>query len=466
LDQVHLDGAVFLFTLSISVLAGLLFGIAPGLRAARGDLSSGMKDGGRGASRGRKERRFTDALVVAEVALSLVLLVGAGLLVRTFLKLLHDDPGFRTNQAIALQFSVPSHRYGAYEVGGRNASREQLYERLERAASAVSGVEAAGITASLPLRHTPNPWSISIEGRPPLGPDQSSGGAVSRKSGLPNHGSVSIQRVTTGYFAALRMPLVRGRLFDDRDRPEAPMPALINETAARKFFANEDPIGKRLTVDMTSYFPKVMIVGVVGDARMNGMDRDVYPQVFWPTSYLPSASAWLVVRAKGGADSISSAVRKAVQNVDPDVAIVELSTMTSVLSDSLWRQRFAAMLVGLLAALAALIAFGGLYAVISYAVARQTRELGVRLALGASGPRIAATVLGHGLRVTAIGIALGTVVANAASRLLEQQVPDLKDSPWILAAVASLLIILTVIACWIPVRRALAVDPLNALRSE
>jgi putative ABC transport system permease protein len=244
------------------------------------------------------------------------------------------------------------------------------------------------------------------------------------------------------------------------------MSALINETAAHKFFPSEDPIGKRLTADMTSYFPKATIVGVVADARMNGMDRDVYPQVFWPMAYLPSSSAWLVVRAKGGAGSITDAVRRGVESVDPDVAIVELSTMTGVLSDSLWRQRFTAMLVGLFALLAVLIASGGLYAVISYSVARQTRELGVRMALGASGARIARSVLSHGLRMTITGIALGSALAFASGRLLAQQVPDLADSPWILAAVAGLLLILTVLACWIPVRRALSIDPLSALRAE
>jgi ABC-type antimicrobial peptide transport system permease subunit len=199
---------------------------------------------------------------------------------------------------------------------------------------------------------------------------------------------------------------------------------------------------------------------------MNGMDREVYPQVFWPMAHLPSASAWIVVRARGGEDSVAEAIRSAVQRVDSDVTITEVATMTGVLGDSLWRQRFAALLVGLFAALAALIASGGIYAVISYAVARQTRELGVRLALGATGLRIATTVLFHGLRVTAMGIVVGSVLAIGASRLLAQQVPDLKDSPWMLAAVASLLLVLTVLACWAPIRRALAVDPLTALRSE
>jgi putative ABC transport system permease protein len=219
-------------------------------------------------------------------------------------------------------------------------------------------------------------------------------------------------------------------------------------------------------MDMTSYFPKMTIVGVVGDSRMNGMDREIAPQVFWPMAYLPSANAWIVVRSRAGAGSVADALRSTLQKADPDVTITEVATMTGVLGDSLWRQRFAAFLVGFFAVLAVLIASGGMYAVISYAVARQTRELGVRVALGATRLRIATTVLARGLRVTAIGIGVGSLLAVAASRLLASQVPDLKNSPWMLAAVAGLLLILTILACWVPVRRALAVDPLTALRSE
>ena len=425
-----------------------------------------MRKGGRGASSGRRERRLTDGLVATEVALSLVLLSAAGLLVQTFLKLLHDDPGFRPAQVVAAQLSIPSYRYGPCEVGGRNVARMRLYNRVEHALRASPGVEGVGVTASLPLRHTPNPWSISIDGRPAPPASQVQGGAVSGRSGLPKHGSVSTQRVTPGYFAALGIPLLRGRLFDEHDRPDAPLDALINETAARKFFANEDPIGKRITLDMTSYFPKATIVGIVGDSRMNGLDREVYPQVFWPMAHLPSASVWTVVRSHAPADLVAEAIRKAVREADSDVAVIEVATMTNVLTDSLWRQRFAALLVGLFAGLAATIAAGGLYAVISYSVARQTRELGVRIALGAGRAEIAGSVLGHGLRVTAIGIGLGGVLAVLARQFLAQQVPDVRNGPTILAGAAALLVVLTVLACLVPARRALAVDPLTALRSE
>jgi putative ABC transport system permease protein len=466
LDQVHLDPGVLLFALLISIVAGLLFGVAPAIRAGCGDLSAALKAGGRGSSPGRKEGKLGDALVIAEMAFSLVLLVGGGLLTRTFLGLLHSDPGFRTAQSVALRLSIPSNRYGIYETGGRNAPRQQLYDRLEQSVQSLASVGAAGVSDKLPLRQFWNPWGFGIEGRPPTASPGAGGALFSKRWGFPMHGDVSIQTVSHGYFAALGIPLVRGRVFDDRDRPDTPMPAVINEAAMRKFFPNEDPIGQRIAIDMTSYAPRMTVVGVVGDIRMDGMDREALPEIFSPMAYVPSANAWLVARAKGDGGSIADALCRVVHDIDPEIGIVELSTMSNVVGDSLWRQRFAAILVGLFAALAVLIASGGLYAVISHAVERRTHELGVRLALGASGSQIVQTVLGHGLRVTAIGIVVGSLLTVTTGRLLAQQAYQVGDVPWMFAAVAGLLFIVTLLACWVPLRRALAVDPVTALRSE
>jgi predicted permease len=402
--------------------------------------------------------------VIVEVAFSLVLLTGGGLLIHAFLKLLRSDPGFRPEHALALQVTVPANRYGTYEVGGRNPSRQQLFERLATSAGIVPSVQAAAAMANLPLRHGPNPWAMSVEGRPREGTRDP--GSATSGTGLPYHGRVSTQRVTPGYFAALGIPLIRGRLFDDHDRPGIPMVAVINEMTARKYFPGEDPIGKRITIDMTSYLPKMTIVGVVGGSRLNELDSEIYPQVFWPMAHLPSSNAWIVVRTSTAPDSVAAAVRRAVQAVDSELAITEVATMTGVVQESLWRQRLAALLVGLFAILAALIAMGGLYAVISYAVARRTKELGVRIAIGATGWNIAANVLRHGLRLAGIGILLGTLLTVALNRLLGGQVPSLGEAPWILPAFAGGVVVLTVVACWLPARRALAVDPLTALRAE
>jgi predicted permease len=479
LDQVHVDGGVLAFTGIIALFAGLLFGVAPALHTAAGDVSTALKGGGRGSSMGRSERRLSDTLIVAEVALSLVLLTGGGLLVQAFLKLLHDDPGFRPAQSVAIRLAVPASRYALNEGPGGVPLRQQLYDRVEAAVQALPGVEAAGITGLLPLRQFWDPEGLSIDGRPPLAPDKSGSVGIDRQTGLPYHGTIAIQRVTPGYFAALGVRLVRGRLFDGHDRPNAPMVAVINESAVRRFFAVDEPIGKRVRVG-----PPMTIVGVIADARLTGMDRDVSPEIFWPMAYSPSAGVWIVARTRGGVETVSGDIRRSLAQVAPDVAVAEMTTMNRVLDDSLWQPRIAAVLVGVFAVLALLIATSGLYAVISYAVARQTREFGVRLALGASGRRIAAAVLGHGLRVTAVGIVLGSVIALVLSRLSARAVPTLSvspwdvtalsvqapptlsQSPWILAAVTGLLVLLTIAACWVPVRRALAVDAMTALRMD
>jgi predicted permease len=465
LDQVHIDVGVLAFTIIISIVAGLLFGAGPALRSGRGDLSDALKGSGRGSSLARGDRRLGDALIVAEVALSLVLLSSGGLLIRSFLKLLHEDPGFRPAQAVALQLSVPSTRYGVYAFGAENLPRRRLYDQIERAARAIPGVESAGLTAKLPLRQFPSQWGLGIEGRPPVQrPDGST--QISGRFGFAIHGDISLQTVSPGYLAAIGIPLVRGRLLDEHDRPGAPMAALVNQAAVRRFFPDQDPVGRSVAMDMTSFALRMTIVGVVGDSRLDGMDRGASPEIFVPMAHLPPAGVWLMARAGGQAASIESPLRAAVRNIDPEVGQVELSTMTDVLGNSLWSQRLSAVLVGLFAVLAALIAAGGLCSVIAYTVARRTRELGVRIALGAGRAQVAATVLRHGLRVTAIGIAAGTALSVAAGRVFAHEFPGVENPAWMLAAVSALLLVLSMLACWSPVRSALAVDPLTALRSE
>ena len=465
LDQVRIDPGVLAFTMLISILAGLLFGVVPAIRAGRGDLSQTLRAGGRGSSQAKTERHLSDALMIAEIAFSLVLLVGAGLLTQAFLKLLHTDPGFRPEQSVAIRLSIPTYRYGIHEEGARNLSRQLLYQRLDESVRSLAGVQVAGLTLKGPLRQIWNPDDLNIDGRPPI--MRNGTPMMITRWGIPNHGEVSYQTVSPGYFAALAIPLVRGRFFDDRDRPDAPIAAVINQAMARKFFPAEDPIGRRIAVDRgASVLPRMTIVGIAGDAWLDGMGQPALPEVFTAMAQMPSADAWIVARSRAGADSIGNALQKAVHDIDPEIGIVETVTMSSAVGDSLWRERFSALLVGLFAGLAALIAAAGLYAVISHAVERRTQEMGVRLALGANSAQIAQTVLAHGFRVTAFGIAAGAVLTLAAARLLARQAYPMSDLPWMFAAVAGFLSILTLLACWVPLRRALAVDPVTALRSE
>jgi predicted permease len=465
LDQVRIDTGVLMFTMLISIFAGVLFGVVPAIRAGRGDLSLTLRAGGRGSSAARSERRLSDALMVAEIAFSLVLLVGAGLLTRVFMTLLHTDPGFRAAQSIALRLSIPSYRYGVYEEGGRNLSRQGLYHRVDDAVRSIAGVQVAGLTLKVPILQIWNPDDLSIEGRPPA--IRNGEPMIIKRWGIPKHGLISYQTVSPGYFAAVGIPLVRGRLFDDRDGADAPISAVVNQATVRKFFPDEDPIGRRIDIDRgTNFLRRMTIVGIIADARLDRMDQQALPEVFTAMAQLPTADAWIVARARGDADSIGGALQKAVHDIDPEIGTVELITMTNAIGDSLWRERFSALLVGLFAGLAALIAAGGLYAVISHAVERRTQEIGVRLALGANSAQIARTVLAHGFRVTAAGVAVGAFLTLTAGRLLARQAYQVSDLPWMFAAVTSLLSILTLLACWVPLRRALAVDPVAALRSE
>jgi len=465
LDGIRVDTGVLMFTMSISLLCGLLFGVFPAVRAGRGDLSLSLRAGGRGSSLARSERYVSDALMIGEIAFSMVLLVGAGLLTRAFLKLLETDPGFRPAQSIAVQLSIPTYRYGAYEDGGKNLPRQDLYKRLEESAQSVSGVQVAALTLKAPVLQFWNPDDISIEGQPPA--IRNGEPKMIKRWGVPTQGLASYQTVSPGYFAALGIPLVRGRFFDDRDRPGAPLSAVVNQALVRKFFPHEDPIGRRIAIDRgTDFLRRMIIVGVVGDALLDGMNEQALPELFAAFAQLPSENAWMVVRASGDVSSIGSALQNAVHNIDPEIGVVTVTTLASAVAESLWRERFSALLVGVFAALAVLIASGGLYAVISRAVQRRTQEIGVRLALGAGRGRIAQTVLGHGFRVTAIGIAVGALLTAVAGRVLAQQSYESSELPLIVAGVAAALLLVTLAACWVPLRTALRVDPVTALRSE
>jgi len=462
LDQIRLDPGVLLFTMLVSIGCGLVFGILPAIRASRGDLAPALKSGGRASSPARHEGRWNDSLVAAQVALSLLLLVCGGLLTRAFLQLVHTDPGFRPAHVVALQLAIPPYRYPMPANPSQDGARRQLYDHLQAAAQSPAEVEYAAVSRRLPFRQFWDPEEISIEGRPPLPAAPAQLPKINKALGWPVHGEMSFQTVSPGYFEALGVPLLRGRLLDSRDRPDAPMAVVINQAALRKFFPNEDPIGKRIANEGGP----MTIVGVVGDPRLDGMDRPALPEAFRPMAFEPSPNAWLIARARGDAASIGNALRQAVHNVNAEIGIIELSTMSEVVSDSLWRERFSAVLIGLFAGFAVLIASAGVYAVITHAVERRTHELGVRVALGASGLDIARSVMGHGLRVTAMGAGLGLLLTSTAVRFVPQASYGPGDLATLFAAAAGLLGVLAMIACAVPARRARSVDPLVTLRSE
>jgi putative ABC transport system permease protein len=465
ISEVTIDWVVFAFTLGVSVVVGVLFGLAPALRVSQSRLQNNLKEMGRGTSLSRRGRIFGSLLVTAEVALSLFLLIAAGLLLRSFMLLQSIDSGFDTARVLVMELTVPLHRYGVYEVGGANPPRARLYRDLAREARNVPGVQTAALTALLPLKHGPNPWGISIEGRGAPADEDRGGAARSLRTGLYHHGSISIERVTPEYFATMGVSLVRGRLLDERDTAGAPLVTLVNETFVKKFFPSEDPVGRRITADMTSYFPKLTIVGVVADNKMHGLDREPYPLLFWSIEQLPSINASLVVRTAGAPDSVAKAVRGTIARFDPDLAVKNVMTMDAVVDDSMWRQRFATFLLGVFAGLALLLATAGVYAVISYSVSQRTQEVGLRIAFGATPRKILGLVVGYGLRLTVAGVLAGIALSLMFRSLVASQLFGISATdPLTIVAVSSALMLVALAACTVPAIRVLRIDPVEALR--
>jgi len=472
LDEVRLDWRAFAFTAGVSLITGVLFGLVPALRAARPDLNEGLKESGRGNAASARGRRLGRLLVTGEVALSLLLLIGAGLLAQSFIRLQRTDPGFVTSRLLTLEIRVPDYRYGKFAEGTKNEGRVRLYEELERRLSALPGVESAAVASKLPVKHGPNPWGISIEGRPAPPPGiqqggQEGGAALSRKTGRYHHGSVAINRVTSGYARTLGLRLLRGRLLDEHDTADAPMVALISDTTARKYWPNEDPIGQRFTVDYTSWFPKMTVVGVVADIKTDRLDKPQYPEIYWPQAQAPSGSARILIRTKVDPESLTAAVRDEIGRIDRDLPMLEVSAMDGVIADTLWRPRLAAWLLGLFASLAVALASAGLYGVLSYSVSQRTQELGLRMALGAQGRDVLRLVIGEGMRLVVIGLAAGLAAAFALSRFVASQLYGVKATdPLTFVGVALLLACVALLACWLPARRAAKTDPMASLRHE
>jgi putative ABC transport system permease protein len=471
LDELRFDWQAFAFTASVSLATGLLFGLVPAIRAARPDLQEAMKEGGRGAASSRRVRRMGNLLVIGEVALAMMLLVGAGLIVQSFIRLQLTDPGFATSRLLTMKVNVPDYKYGRTTGDSRPGSKEfvsriKLYGEIEERLNALPRVESAAISARLPVASWPETTGISIEGRAPVA-GEFEDCAELRQNGLPCHGAVGVNRVTSAYFRTLGMRLIRGRLFDVRDTADAPMVALINETTARKYWPDEDPVGKSFTLNFSSWFPKAEIIGVVSDIKTYGLNMPPYPEIYRPDSQLPSDDCQLIIRTKAAPETLAAAVREEMGRIDRDIPLRSVRTMEGVVADTLWRARLSAWLLGLFATLAAALAAAGLYGVMSYSVNQRTQEIGLRMALGAEARDVLRMVIGEGFKLTVTGLALGLAVAFALSHLIASQLFGVTATdPLTYGGVAMLLAMVAVVACYIPARRASRVDPMVALRRE
>ncbi len=442
-----LDYRVVLFTFAVAGLSGVLFGTAPALSAMAGDPHAALREGGRGASGTRRSLRAVGMLVTAEVALALLLVVGAGLMVRTFMLLREVDPGFRTEGVLAVQFTIPSSRY---------AERDQVldfYDRLIEGLEARPGITAAGTVGQLPLAGTSWSSQFQAEGWPP------------ERVGF----EILHRRADTDFFEAVRTPLVRGRLFEPTDGPDDPLVVVINETFAREHFPNEDPIGLKIAYDRAATAESTWyeIVGIVGDQHQQSLALPPRAEVFENRDQDWSRSNWVVIRGEGDAARLTPIVRAVLEEMDPLIPVSATRTLREVWSGSMAREELVLTLLGIFGVVALLLSSVGVYGVTAQAARRRTREIGIRIALGAGAPDVLRMMLRQGLVVVALGLLIGLGVALVATRALSSLLYGVEPTdPGTLASVMAVLGIVALVACYVPARRATAVDPVRSLRSD
>jgi len=447
IGEVRPDATVLLFTFAVSLVTGLAIGIVPALAASKPELQSTLKSSGRGATTGRGQRRLRSALVVAEVGLAVVLTLGAGLLLRSFLSVLAIDPGFRADNLLTLQIALPSSYQSADQ---RRALYATLFSRLD----ALPGVTSSGGTTRLPLGSTNVTTKIGVEGRD-LPPGE-----------WPE---VEFRRAVHDYFTAMGIPLLRGRDFNATDGPAAPPVIVINQTMARQLFPGEDPIGRRVQIGTPTpgaANPWSTIVGVIGDVRHSGLEAPPSPEMYMPGLQGPPSNPFIVIRTAGDPAALAATVRAEVQAVDKTIAAYDIRPMSQVRSEAVSQRRFVLLLVAAFGALALLMAAVGVYGVMALIVSERTAEIGIRLALGAQPGAVLRTVVVQGITLAALGVAAGLAIATAFMPLVRTQLYGIRPlDPPTLLGVPAMLIAIAALACFIPARRAMAIDPVDALRN-
>ena len=448
-EPVGLDAPVLLFALALSVGTGLLFGLAPALQAAGGGLQQSLREGGRGAAGDRAAQLVRRGLIVAEVALALMLLAGAGLLVKSFTRLLGVDPGFDPRNVLTATVALPAAGYAS------DTQRVAFFDELLPRIAAIPGVQAVGASSGLPLTGSGWTQSFDAEGyQPPAGQPSPWG---------------EFKVITPGYPQVMRVPLVRGRGFTEQDGPGAPAVALVDEELVRRYWPGQDPIGKRLDFGTTASGRRRLleVVGVLRHVRQQGLDDDARVQVYVPHKQRGLDRMSLVIRTAGDPLQVVPLVRAAVQQVDRDQPIADVRTMDALLAESVGQRRLSTVLLALFAGVALALACIGLYGVTAYAVTQRTREIGVRMALGAAGSQVVGAFVRDGLRLTALGLALGLAGAVAGGRLIASQLYEVEPTdPVTLGATAATLAVVAALASYLPARRATRVDPIAALRAE
>ena len=445
----ELDRTALAFAVLATTFAGVLFGIAPALRATRVDLNASLKEGGRGSGDGGSRTRLRSTLVVAEVALSVMLMIGAMLLIRSYRALDGTNLGFDEHGIMSMRVSLPNVKYD------RPARISAFYDQLLERVRALPGVESAGAAQGTPFSGWNVHYTLSVEGQPPAAPGQE----------LDAHG----QSVTPDYLRTIGVPILRGRGLAATDRDTLAPVGVVNELFAKRIFGGADPIGKRVKLGSPdSPSPWVTIVGVMRDYRHYRLPQPMGAAIFLPSTADPPLTQTLAIRTRlPDPHAIVPSVRDAIRELDPTVPAFRIQTFDEVVSRSLWRQRLQGEVLGVFAALALILASVGLYGVIAYAVTQRTRELGVRMALGATRRHVLGLVLGQGARLTLLGVVAGTIGALALSRVVASLLYGIKPTdPLTFVAVPAVLAAVAVLASYAPARRAMNVDPLVAMRAE
>jgi len=446
-QDVGLSVTVLGFALLISVVTAVIFGLAPAIQATKLDINSWLKEGSGRSSAGVERRFLRQLLIVSEVTLSLVLLVGAGLLIKSFVRLQQVNPGFKSENLLTMTVTIPDNKYP--DAPRQRAFFQQALQQIQ----GIPGVKSAAVVTKLPLGGSDKVRAFLIEGRPPLASGQQQ--------------TASYNVVSPDYFSTMSIPLVKGRAFTDRDDPNAPLVAIISEAMAHRFFPNEEPVGKRLILKRANPTIAPEIIGVAGDVKGQGLDAEAKPGIFVPYAQAPASATSLVIRTEANPLGMTAAARHALLNVDKDQPVENITTMEQLISKSTSPQRLTTVLLSIFAVIALVLAAVGIYSIMAQSVRQRRHEIGIRVSLGARPGQILKMVIGQGMFLTLIGVSIGLVGVFFLARILLSLLYQVSTlDPLIYVGTTMLLSAVAFIASYIPARRAMKIDPMRALRDS